>query len=235
MIELAEYNHEGVTLNVRTGQRGVWDRGIVREVAAEYLWNRIDWGQVRWAVDVGAHIGAWTLRAAKRAPEAQIIAVEAHHENYVLLALNTHDELQRVIACPGAVWYGDGPLALYVAPDNSGGHCVVPNGDGLPLNDRWTLEGLTEENGFPRIDVLKLDCEGSEHNILAAMTDGLLARTRWIVGEFHCTAEDFRARHEARLTRTHTLELIAHPNGQVKDLGMFFLEHRAWPPTGNNF
>lgn len=234
MIALAEYAYQGVSLSVRDGARGVWDRGIVREVAAEYLWERIDWAQVRTMIDIGAHIGAWTRRAALRAPAAQCIAVEVNSENYVLLGLNTHNLLQRVYACHGAAWYGDEPLTLAVAAENSGGHCVVTDGRGLPVTERWTLEQLAADHAFSQIDVLKLDCEGSEHNLLAHISDDLLARTRWIVGEFHCTAEQFRDWHAARLTRTHTLDLIPHPNAQVLDLGMFFMEHRSWPHTDSN-
>lgn len=235
MIALGSYTYDGLTMTVRDNERGEWDRGIVKEVATEYLWNRINWTQVRYAVDVGGHIGAWTMRAKRYAPHAQIVAVEPMAENYVLLSVNTHDELRTVTALHGAVYYHpSAPPTLKIAGANSGGHVVITDGSGAPIPDVWTLEQVCEEHGFPQIDVLKLDCEGSEHNILHHMTPGLLRRTRWIVGEFHCTAEQFMERHAARLTRTHEIQLVPHPNKSVKDLGMFFMENREWQPTASN-
>lgn len=236
MIALGEFQYKGVTLAVRDNERGVWDRGIVKEVAAEYLWDRIAWADVRYAVDVGGHIGAWTLRAKQHAPHAQIVAVEPMAENYVMLALNTHDQLQTITALHGAVYY-HAPVAptLKIAGANSGGHVVITDGSGAPIPDVWTLEDLCEQHGFPQIDVLKLDCEGSEHNILHYITPGMLRRTHWIVGEFHCTAAQFLEWHEARLTHTHTISLFPHPNESVKDLGMFLMESRTWQPTVSNF
>lgn len=221
---------QGVTLTVRDGDFGCWDRGIVQEVAREYCWGDIDWAQVRYALDVGGHIGAWTLRAALHAPEAQIIAVEPHAENYVLLALNTHDQLERITAVHGAVYYGAG--TLIPSTSNSGGHVVAATG-GVPV-DTFTVEQLVTAYHFPRIDVLKLDCEGSEHPIFTHMEQTTMARIRWIVGEHHCTADDFLLWHGARLNPQFAIRLIPHPDAGVKDLGMFFMENRAWQPTASN-
>ena len=46
-----------------------------------------------------------------------------------------------------------------------------------------TLEQLMAEQGLERIDVLKLDCEGSEFSILRGTT--ALERIGLIVGEYH--------------------------------------------------
>lgn len=234
-MEIGTYSHGGIAYSVREGERGKWDRGIVREVEATYLWKRIDWDSVRFAVDVGAHIGSWTLQAAERAPQARFISIEPFTENFVLLAVNTHYRLEHVTTLPGAIYYTDQPVFLNVGGDNTGSSVTAPNGRGVPLSNVWTLEQVCEAECFPWIDVLKLDCEGSERNILASMSDDLIRRTRYIVGEFHCTAEDFSAHHAARIAQTHSLELFAHPDKTVKDLGMFFMEHKAWQPTASAF
>ena len=79
-VNLATYSHDGLNYTVREGDRGRWDRGIVREVEETYLWDRIPWADVRYAVDVGGHIGSWTLQAARRAPQAQFVAIEPFTE-----------------------------------------------------------------------------------------------------------------------------------------------------------
>ena len=47
----------------------------------------------------------------------------------------------------------------------------------------FTLELLMEKHNFDRIDVLKLDCEGSEFSILGRSPS--LSRIGLIVGEYH--------------------------------------------------
>ena len=230
MHNLTSIQTQGLTLTVRDGDFGRWDRGIVAEVAREYCWGDVDWAQVRYAMDVGGHIGSWTLRAAQHAPGARIIAVEPHPENYVLLAINTHDQLERLFAVHGAVYYGE--AALNPAAENSGGH-VMTAGGSIRV-ETYTIEQLMSQYGFPQLDVLKLDCEGSEHNIFARMEDSTLDCTRWIVGEHHCTAEAFLQQHSARLDARFAIRMIPHPNADVHDLGMFFMENRAWQPTASN-
>ena len=48
-----------------------------------------------------------------------------------------------------------------------------------------TLEEILERYGVRRIDILKLDCEGSEISILRGCSDETLARIGRIIGEYH--------------------------------------------------
>lgn len=233
MHDLETCRFEGLTFSVRAGRYGVWDRGIIEEVAQQYLWQRINWQEVTTCLDIGAHIGAWTLRAAKMAPWAQIVAVEPHLENYLLLTINTHAKLEQIQSFYGAVHYGSAPIGLEWATDNSGAHTVRDDGVGVPV-DSYTVERLMVEVGMDHLDVMKVDCEGSERNIFLHIEDETLRKTHWIVGEFHCTKEDFLMRHHTRIETFFHVELIPHPNRHVKDLGMFFMENRVWPPTVSN-
>jgi hypothetical protein len=68
--------------------------------------------------------------------------------------------------------------------------------DRRPL-PKVTLEDLLAESGRDRIEVLKLDCEGSEYSILGRTPS--LARIGFILGEYHGQArwDEFRARRLA--------------------------------------
>jgi hypothetical protein len=84
-------------------------------------------------------------------------------------------------------------LHPFAAGRNSGGSQVLPIGDmpfendtahGAPLHVAGcNLEHLARFYDLPRIDLLKLDCEGSEYSILAHCT--CLDLVREIVGEWH--------------------------------------------------
>jgi hypothetical protein len=46
-----------------------------------------------------------------------------------------------------------------------------------------TLDRVFEENGIVRCRLLKIDCEGSEHEVLSTCT--VLGRVDYLRGEFH--------------------------------------------------
>ncbi len=147
-------------------------------------------------VDIGAHIGIFALawRRLKNA-EARIACVEACPENLPVLAANVGNQAEVIHA---ACTYEPHRLALLnaVGPGcvSTGGSIVVRRdqlpdqhdpqyfADQRPLS-RVTLEEICERLGVDHIDVLKLDCEGSEFSILAETS--MLPRIRLVVGEYH--------------------------------------------------
>lgn len=150
-------------------------------------------------VDVGAHIGCFAQLWHRRNPEARIFCVEACPENLDALRANVGSFAEVVHA---ACTYQPGPVALLNAVwpecESTGGSVVLPEAEieslGLPQVEghywkdlrelpKVTLEDLMGRFGFNRIDVLKLDCEGSEYSILGQTLS--LDRIRLIVGEYH--------------------------------------------------
>jgi FkbM family methyltransferase len=156
-------------------------------------------------VDVGAHIGCFAARLHRRNPLARILAVECCPENLAALRRNVGGFATVIQA---AVTYEpDVALLNAVFPgcDTTGGSIVLPRSElehkvrsgslaagGADAGHYWadfrpvrtlTLEQLLAEHGLDHIDVLKLDCEGSEFSILGKTT--LLDRIGVIVGEYH--------------------------------------------------
>jgi FkbM family methyltransferase len=214
MLKLETFAHRGVSVNVRKGLYNEFDVGIGREVAAEYFWEMLP-ESVEFAVDVGAHIGHWSLRLSHRYPTAKVVAIEPEKENLAVLAVNAYG-YPNVHVRAGAVCYSDKPLGLRLSGDgNSGGHQLVvgdPDGDVIG----WTIEDLFE--GRDQIDVLKLDCEGSEFDILKNMKVSTLKRIQCIVGEHHSTRDVFHEECGKRLEKAG-FELTY--TNRVEEMGMF--------------
>ncbi len=162
-------------------------------------------------VDIGAHIGAFARLWREKNRHATIVCVEVCPENIPALLANVESFAKvRQAACT----YEIGPMALlnacYSNCESTGGSTVVldtvepllaPQDRGRYLEDRRpitkvTLEEIMASLQVDRIDLLKLDCEGSEYSILQhspAVHDG---RVRAIVGEYHGVDRwnEFRAR-----------------------------------------
>jgi FkbM family methyltransferase len=157
-------------------------------------------------VDVGAHIGVFSATVHRRYPGARIIAVECCPENIAALERNVSHFAEVVQA---AVTYEEDVAllnAVYSDCVSTGGSVVLPrtavrakaeaergeSGARSVLDGYWadvrplptvTLEELVETRGLNGIDLLKLDCEGSEFSILENST--MIDRIGLIVGEYH--------------------------------------------------
>ena len=148
----------------------------------------------QFVVDIGAHIGSFTRHYHELNPQARIASVEACPENMQLLEMNV-GSISRVIhaAC---TYEEDFVLAnaVFDGGEYTGGSTVTTSWDSneFPPNSHFcdvrdipaiTLEQIMSQSGEEGIDILKLDCEGSEISILRETTS--LDRVGLIVGEFH--------------------------------------------------
>jgi FkbM family methyltransferase len=207
-----------VEIPVRT--RGPVDRAILRD-----LWERDVYG-VReitepptTVVDLGAHIGTFSLLAAAAWPQAQVIACEADPDNVALLNQNLagHPRIETVAAALVAddVAEVEFHTVLDKAGSNSGGGSCVRAEPGSVTTRVAALSvaKLWESKNLTRCDLLKLDCEGAEVPLLRALAQaGHLAGVRRIVGEWHAsdyssrTGDRVRAELAAVLEPTHVVE-----------------------------
>jgi FkbM family methyltransferase len=139
-------------------------------------------------VDVGANIGVFALYAAARAGEGRVLAYEPFPESYDYLRRNVAESgLRSVTAFPVAVAGSPGERSLQITPDRLITNSLAPTGVGMggPTVPCVTLDQVFEGNGIQVCDLLKLDCEGSEYEILQNSSPETLARIRRVVGEYH--------------------------------------------------
>lgn len=149
--------------------------------------------------DIGAHIGTFSREWIKKNPRARITCVEACPENIPILKANVGAFAQHVIHA--ACTYEPGKLLLLNSCKHggtaTGGSTIVRADeaakgtyghlyweDSRPLS-KMTIERLMEFSNVDHVDVLKLDCEGSEFSILEGMKPETLDRIGFICGEYH--------------------------------------------------
>ena len=122
-------------------------------------------------VDVGANIGAYSLFVAGLAgPSARILAVEPQPDVFDRLTynirLNPHGTV-KAVDC--AVADKAGELTMFLDPRNRGESSVKVIGSsqaGTMRVPAKTLLQLLRDEGFARVDAIKLDVEGAEDIIL---------------------------------------------------------------------
>jgi FkbM family methyltransferase len=139
-------------------------------------------------LDIGSNVGGYALWAAARAGKgARILAVEPEPEVFERLCFNIGvNPTGTVKAVNTAVADINGSITLFLDRRNRGGTSVriVKNAaDGGERMDvpSVTLVDLAEGEKLERIDILKLDVEGSEDMVLGPFLreapDALLPRT----------------------------------------------------------
>lgn len=169
---------------------GTVDKGIVKEVFLldhyRFALEHMRPGGV--VLDVGAQIGVFSIYAARRGPAGvQVHSFEPMSANHALLRENLarNDLLSRVMPHNCAVAGRPGRQKLFLSADNTGMHSLYGNGSRYEEVEVRAFNGLYDSLNIGRCDVLKLDCEGAEHEILMEESEELLHRTGALVMEYH--------------------------------------------------
>lgn len=137
-------------------------------------------------IDIGAHIGTFTIDMATRFPGIKVISVEPFHVNQKLFQLNCelNEVAQQVTLVKYAIAGNSEPRKLFVDPGLSMSTKLSANGDGLSVQS-LSLADLFEKHGITSCAFLKIDCEGAEYEALLACPDHILKRIRSLIIEWH--------------------------------------------------
>jgi len=162
----------------RSGTNGL---GLIMDCYEEdssFLFNKLikDGDNV---IDIGAHIGYYTLLAARKAgPSGRIYAFEPEIEN--LKWLNTNLKINgydNVIPVNKAITDKSGPIKLWLG-NSTGSHSVDENFHGhenhlenFQMTDSVSIDDFLEAEGWPKISVIKIDAEGAEPLVFIGMQE----------------------------------------------------------------
>ncbi len=128
-------------------------------------------------LDVGAHIGIYTVHLAKKAKH--VIAVEPEPQNLNLLIKNIklNNVSSKVTILPVAACDYDGVAELYLH-EASGRHSLKPIKDGgagiIKVKCRKLGSLLRNKLSINEVNIIKIDVEGSEASVLKGLEDIIL-------------------------------------------------------------
>lgn len=181
------------------------------EVATTRLFEQVvQPGQT--VVDIGAHVGYYSLLAARRVgPQGRVYAFEPEPKNHVLLLKNIAlNGYANIVPVPLAVSDRTGVSDLFLGGMDTGFHSLFelhlphPSDPGKVAVNTTTLDAFFEARGWPSsVDVIKMDIEGAELHALEGMRE-FLSRMRqcaliiefcpWILQTLGVAPEAFLAR-----------------------------------------
>jgi FkbM family methyltransferase len=125
-------------------------------------------------VDVGAHIGRYSMMAAKRIGDlGRVIAIEAHPETFELLKKNMAlNGLQNVTTINSVVSSQKGKVKLYLDGHDRGFTVYTTIMINRTKTEKFlevesnTLDNILNEKNVQRVNYVKIDVEGAELEVL---------------------------------------------------------------------
>jgi len=172
-------------------------------------------------VDVGAHIGRYTLPVARTVGEkGLVIAVEADAGNCNCLRNNIKlNNLHNIITINAAAWSNNESLKFYPRESSEGGSIkknMTDQGDNyVEVNGRTIDSILKEVKAEIQVDWIKIDVEGAELEVLKGLNRTLLQNSPQLLVE---VSEENRNAFE------HSMNILnyryyAIPESARKELG----------------
>ena len=126
-------------------------------------------------VDIGAHVGYFSLLAANLVGSGgRVYAFEPEPSNHLLLLRNIElNGYTNILALRKAVSSTSGPTDLFLSALDSGSHSIHAAGargvTGTARVEATTLDAFLAAEGWPQVDLVKIDVEGAEGAVLEGM------------------------------------------------------------------
>lgn len=158
-------------------------------------------------VDAGANIGLASVYFAHQYPRAKIVALEIDQGNFELLKKNTKS-YPNISCMKMALWSGEAQVAIVNPADEPWAFRVVEVGkDQVPALRATGVTGLMQHFTEQRIDLLKIDIEGSEKEVFKNRASDWIDHVGMIAVELHDNIEPgcSLAMTEALLGHRHRL------------------------------
>lgn len=157
-------------------------------------------------IDVGANIGSYTLRMARRVGnEGIVVAIEPHPTNYCVLKKNIRlNALRNVVALNLAAWFANGELPLFEG-NATGLHSMKTDmGRGRNKVRVEAVDAIVKELRLKRVDWIKIDVEGAEWEVLCGLVKTLdQYKPKLIIEIFHENQRKIK-----KLMESHGYDLI---------------------------
>lgn len=220
----------GLTLHLDTADRLNDARVIAREIFEQGNYRRpgFELRPTDTVVDVGAHAGLFSLWAAPQVTHGTILAIEPTSAIDCLTRSLRQNDISHVRPLRCAVGTPGTTLEIIDCPAIGG--LNRHNGFHLPPLTRFilrlcgqrrfssrvlqtsarSLEDILHTEQVPRIDFLKIDCEGGEYTILEHASDALLGRIDRIAVEIHRFHPTHDPRRLVRRLRSSGFQVELH-------------------------
>ena len=221
-------NQSFITINLRNGLK-VKLRSRTTDIQAfanvwlaeEYKQKGFEIQKDDIIIDIGAHIGLFTVYMSQFCSKGKIFCFEPVSENFQLLLENIQiNGLKNVNAFNLAVLEGEEDVKIYLNQDKSA-HNFYETNLNFENVKSISLKKIMDSNDISICNLLKLDCESSEYEILKALPDQYFNNIEKICLEYHIINNDFSDLNNLK-TRLRNLDFSVKVLPTSEKLGLLF-------------
>jgi FkbM family methyltransferase len=152
-------------------------------------------------IDVGAHIGTFSLLSSRKLGHGKVYAIEASQDTFNILRINVAlNRLANVSVHHLAISDNEGEVTLHYDRGNWGHSIVKALSRFSETVKSTTLSRFLKINNIESCQFIKFNCEGAEFPILLSTPPRILQRFGTILVLYHCDL----------WTRNTQADLISH-------------------------
>jgi FkbM family methyltransferase len=160
---------------------GTTDQDVFDEIFVDREYD-IDLGDPRFIVDAGAHIGLSSVFFSSKYPKATVVAIEPEPSNFDLLLMNTRN-FPNIKPLRAGLWSRRAFLRIEASDVPTWSFRVVEDSSGQGIPALGIPDVMADFNA-ERIDILKMDIEGSEVEVLNSHR-GWMSKVGTLIIELH--------------------------------------------------
>ena len=226
-----KFNHKNIDINYRDDS----DLSVIDEIFVDKMYRSVE--QIisnleNPIIDVGAHIGLFSIYASTFNSTIKIIALEPEPTNFALMKENLKlNHCKNVVIKNVALAGSDEEKAsLYLSENNHNHTTLQPNHFTTKPTEQLqitatNIKDLIEKNKLSKIGLLKMDIEGAEFEILKNLKKREWNKIRNIAVEYHEDAVNKRSDLE-NIIRSHGFSVEHYPNHYDKKFGLLVCRNK---------
>jgi FkbM family methyltransferase len=185
-LTIERFDQFDVAYRIGTADKRVIDESFSHDpylrAVSEYTAND---GEIQ--IDVGAHIGTFSLFASSKSRHCTVHAIEASLDTYNVLRINAAlNPNSNIVAHHLALADSNGSTTLFHESGNWGHSIVSKRSKISETTQALTLESFMATHNIPRCQFIKFNCEGAEFPILLSTPPAVLERLEVILVLYHC-------------------------------------------------
>lgn len=194
-LKFEPFRQKNIVYTLRNGTRyavrsKTLDSLLIIEVCSQmrYTPRGFEISEKDLVVDIGAHIGVFSIFASNLAKKGRVYAFEPIPENFEMLERNIEMNcIKNIVPIKKAISVRKGQKEMLLSESNPAEHSFYfGRNKAKKVKVRTlSLNDVVEENDISQIDFLKVDCEGAEYEILFGCPDDVLEIIKKISLEYH--------------------------------------------------
>jgi FkbM family methyltransferase len=178
-------------------------------------------------IDIGAHIGTFSIYYSLKSPNVKVYSYEPNKATFRRFKYNLRvNNLKNVIAIRSGVANKSGTRILYKTQASGLSSLYKSNIKGRSVKKEvirvTTMSRVFSENKIKFCDLLKIDCEGSEKEILLSMSDILYNYVKNIVVEYHDNLEEHNCKELLTLLKSKNYKVRHRKNPFGNNVGLIY-------------